>query len=401
VTILSGEIGVAGTVDNAYAIADATAVSSNVGGFTGIIDNEDVFGASIDSIGDLNNDGIMDTAVGAGRDDDGGTDRGAVYILYLDTNKTVKSYSKISSTSGNLNCTLTNNSRFGYGVCGLGDINNDNIPDIAVGGYGDNDGGANTGAVWILFMNSNGTVKNCKKISSLTGYGEGGLPLSSGKYFGNRIDCIGDINNDNIPDIVVGNYHDNGGGTNKGAIWVLTLDTNGTVKTYNKIHDGVTNFNAPIDNDDYFGNSVCGIGDIDNDNIPDIAASAFYDNDGGTFCGAVYIIKLYSNGSVKGYYKISNGNSGIPSNSIPYNAMFGQDVTSTCDIDGNGIKDLLVGAYRYGNDYGAVYIIGLNSNSTASVIKVISNSDIPQIGSSEFFGYSVAHTRMRECYLSA
>jgi len=93
-------------------------------------------------------------------------------------------------------------------------------------------------------------------------------------------------------DIVVGNSADNGGGTNKGACWVLTLDTNGTVKTHYKIYDGVTNFNAPIDNYDYFGASVCGIEDIDSDNIPDIAVSAFYDNDGGISCGAVYIIKL-------------------------------------------------------------------------------------------------------------
>ena len=36
------------------------------------------------SLGDLDGDGVSDLAVGAWFDDDGGTDRGAVYILFLD-----------------------------------------------------------------------------------------------------------------------------------------------------------------------------------------------------------------------------------------------------------------------------------------------------------------------------
>ena len=36
------------------------------------------------SIGDLDGDSITDLAVGAFGDDDGGTDRGAVYILFLE-----------------------------------------------------------------------------------------------------------------------------------------------------------------------------------------------------------------------------------------------------------------------------------------------------------------------------
>ncbi|MCF8298287.1 MAG: FG-GAP-like repeat-containing protein [Saprospiraceae bacterium] len=366
-------------------------ITTNIGGFNAVLDVNDRFGISVDTIGDLNNDGIIDIAVGACFDDDGGTDRGAIYILYLDTNKTVKSYSKISSTSGNFSSALANGNYFGIGVSGLGDLDNDGVPDIAVGAENDSDGGSGTGAVWILFMNSNGTVKSYQKISSTSGYGISGLPLSSGTRFGGTVKCIGDINNDNIPDVVVGNYYDNGGGTNKGACWVLTLDTNGTVKTHYKIYDGVTNFNAPIDNDDGFGVGVSGIGDFDNDSIPDIAVGSFRDDDGGTDCGAVYIIKLNSNGSVKGYNKISNGNSGLSTNAFPYNANFGISVKRTSDIDGNGINDLLVGAWLYGSNAGAVYIIGLNSNSTASIIKTISSSDISQITGGNKFGYSVTH----------
>ncbi len=36
------------------------------------------------ALGDLDGDGVSDLAVGAYRDDDGGVDRGAVWVLFLD-----------------------------------------------------------------------------------------------------------------------------------------------------------------------------------------------------------------------------------------------------------------------------------------------------------------------------
>ena len=48
------------------------------------------------SISDLNGDKVTDLAVGVTRDDDGGMDTGAVYILFLNSDGTVKTHQKIS-----------------------------------------------------------------------------------------------------------------------------------------------------------------------------------------------------------------------------------------------------------------------------------------------------------------
>ena len=71
------------------------------GNFDGVLHDGDHFGVSVTTIGDLNNDGIVDLAVGSPGDDDGGKDKGAIYILFLNSDATVKSYQKISDTSGN------------------------------------------------------------------------------------------------------------------------------------------------------------------------------------------------------------------------------------------------------------------------------------------------------------
>ena len=73
-------------------------ISSTQGGFTGILEFLDSFGVSVASLGDLDGDGVGDLAVGAEGDDDGGigffAERGAVWILFLNTDGTVKSHQK-------------------------------------------------------------------------------------------------------------------------------------------------------------------------------------------------------------------------------------------------------------------------------------------------------------------
>jgi hypothetical protein len=79
-------------------------ISDTAGTFTGILDDIDFFGSSVASLGDLDSDGVADLVVGAREDDGGGSvfsDRGAVWVLFLNTNGTVKAHQKISDTAGN------------------------------------------------------------------------------------------------------------------------------------------------------------------------------------------------------------------------------------------------------------------------------------------------------------
>ena len=71
----------------------------------------------------------------------------------------------LNSNQGNFTAVLNNYDYFGWSVSGVGDLDNDGIPDIAVGAYLDDDGGSNRGAIYTLFLNSDGTVKNHQKIS--------------------------------------------------------------------------------------------------------------------------------------------------------------------------------------------------------------------------------------------
>ncbi|MCP4959931.1 MAG: CSLREA domain-containing protein, partial [Actinomycetia bacterium] len=334
-------------------------ISSTTGGLTGPLDDSDYFGRSVAGIGDLDGDGIIDIAVGAYLDDGGGTDRGAVYVLFLNTDGTVRAEQRISSNAGGLTGPLGDNDGFGQSVAGVGDVDGDGIVDIAVGAYQDDDGGSNRGAVYVLFLNADGTVKAEQKISDTTGGLTGTFDNSD--YIGTSVAGVGDLDSDGIADIAFGAFGDDDGGTNRGAIYVLFLNAGGTVKAEQKISDTTGGLTGTFDNFDYIGYSMARVGDLDSDGIADIAVGPFGDDDGGTSRGAVYVLFLNADGTVRAEQKISSLSGGL-TGPLDDNDYFGRSVAGIGDLDGDGRIDLAVGAYfddDGGTDRGAVYVLDL------------------------------------------
>ncbi len=338
-------------------------ISYTQGGFGGLLSSGDQFGYSVASIGDLDGDHVSDIAVGAIGDDDGGTDRGAVWILFMNTNGTVKAQQEISDTSGGFTGVLLDGDNFGSSVAGLGDLNRDNIPDIAVGANKDNDGSMDRGAVWILFMNFDGTVKSHQKISDTSGGFTG--TLATADMFGTSVSSTGDINGDGVTDIAVGANKDDDGGTDRGAVWLLFMNTNGTVKAHQKISASEGSFTGTLDDSDLFGSSVCSLGDLDRDRILDIAVGAINDDDGegGVNRGAVWILFLNLNGTVKSHQKISSteGNFG---GGLTNSDNFGSGLCAIKDLNRDRITDVVSGAMGDddgGTNRGAVWVLFMDA----------------------------------------
>jgi len=67
-------------------------------------------------------------------------------------------FQKISDTEGDFTGVLDGVPQFGRSVASIGDLNDDGINDIVVGASRDSDGGPFTGAVYVLFMGTDGKV---------------------------------------------------------------------------------------------------------------------------------------------------------------------------------------------------------------------------------------------------
>lgn len=329
-------------------------ISDTQGGFTGSLSQGDQFGFHLTSIGDHDGDGVVDLAVGAHGDDDGGSSRGAVWILFLNTDGTVKSHQKISDTDGGFTGVLDDFDEFGLGMIWLDDLDEDGVGDLGVSARFDDDGGEDVGALWILFLNLNGTVKSHQKISAL----EGGFTgvLSDGDTFGQFGALLEDLDGDDVNDLVVGAKRDDDGGANRGAVWILFMNTNGTVKASQKISDTEGGFTGALDDFDFFGMAPSSLGDLDGDGVVDVAIGARDDDDGGVNHGAVWILFLNADGTVKAHQKISDTEGGFTGNLDDFESF--SRTASLGDIDDDGVVDLAVGG-RAG-----VWILNLDTDGT-------------------------------------
>lgn len=349
-------------------------ISDTQGGLSATLDNGDFFGISMEPIGDLDSDGNTDMVAGAIRDDDGGTNRGAVYVLFLNADGSIISESKISDTQGGFTGGLNDNDFFGRSVASLGDLDGDGVNDIAVGAPMDDDGGTNKGAAWVLFMTDSGTVKSQQKISDLQGSFAG--TLDDNDYFGWSMAGIGDLNLDGIGDLVVGSYKDDDNGMDRGAIWILFLDSNGTVKSHQKISDTQGGFSGTLSDRDYFGKSVTSLGDLDGDGVHELAVGAEWDDDGGMNKGAVWILDLNSSGIVVAEQKISDTQGGF-TGTLDVFDYFGSSVSATGDLDGDNVTDIIVGASNDddgGINRGASWLLFLNQDGTVKAHQKISDT---------------------------
>ncbi|MFC1782774.1 SUMF1/EgtB/PvdO family nonheme iron enzyme [Planctomycetota bacterium] len=265
-------------------------ITEGKGDFWGDLNPVDHFGMGVACLGDFDGDTINEIAVGANADSENGTYRGAVWILFLNSDGTVKKHQKINDTNGGFTGSLNNSDVFGNSVVSIGDLDGNGVTDIAVGAVGDDEVGNNRGAIWILFLNSDGTVIGHQKINDLQG-GFNGI-LKDGDEFGVSLANLGDLNGDGVIDIAVGAHSDDDGGDNRGAIWILFLNDDGTVKGFQKISQTEGNFTGELQNQGNFPRGLTSLGDMDQDGTIDIAAGSLYDDDGGPKKGSVWILFL-------------------------------------------------------------------------------------------------------------
>jgi len=303
----------------------------------------------------------------------------------------VRAVQKINESNGGFGGVLHDEDEFGYSVAGLGDVDGNGVPDLAVGAYEDDDGGTDRGAVWILFLKADSTVLAWQKISQTQGGFGGTLEDLAG--FGTRLAGVGDVDGDGVRDLAVSARRLPLQPPFRSSIWVLLLHANGTVKAWNEIRPADPAFVPALEFSDFLGVGLAAVGDLDGDGVPDLAAGAAGDDDGGRDKGAVWLLLLNPDGTLKGTQKISEAFGGLPGGylfpaaSLRPGSAFGHELSFLGDIDGDGDPELMAAAYGE-TRYVRQLVLSIDAGLQVSQVRTISN---PDLGFPDLMGWGNAY----------
>ena len=330
-----------------------------------LVDPGDRFGEAVTPLGDINGDGFLEIAVGAPGDDSGGFDRGAVWILSLENDGSIYFSQRITYPT----VAIADHDAFGTSVTAIGDLDYDGIVDLAVGAPGDDSGRADGGAVWVLYMNPNGTARDSHKLDNYF--------IEAGAGLGSSVAGLGDLNFDGIPDIAAGAPGTDAGGTDRGAVWIFNMRRDGSLLGRVEQAEGRLGLSGLFDDGDRYGSSIAGTGDLNANNYRDMVVGAAGDDDGGTDRGALWVVKMWANGTINAISKISEIEAGFGTGLDDGDGL-GLALGLPGDIDGDGVLELAIGAPGDddgGTDRGAIWIAFLDSVETVVAKQKISDTD--------------------------
>jgi hypothetical protein len=210
----------------------------------------------------------------------------------------------------------------------IDDINSDGNLDVLIGAYGNDDGGVNAGAAYILTDFSSSSILLSSAHAKLIGE-------NGSDYAGQIVASGGDINNDGFGDVLIGAPSAN-------LTYLLYGPVSGNVDLGTA--DAILEGEAPGDR---AGSSIGDGVDFNSDGNDDILIAATNNSSlGGGTNGAAYIV----NGPITGNINLSSADVILYGSPGAYHAhigywsqgdMIGDAVFST-DANGDGLLDLLV-----------------------------------------------------------
>lgn len=326
-------------------LADVFTISREDPTLAGLLPAGASIGNDVDDLGDVNGDGTVDFAT-SGWDAAGGN---TVYILLMNADGSVLDVVEIPPPF--VASCFACSPMYGRAIAGIGDLDLDGVPDLLIGDPWDSECdtfGYVQGALWIMFLNADGSMRSYQRISGC----EGGLPWGVGdeRAFGSSACCIGDVDGDGIQDLAIGAPTQVwvGVGTYYGYVGILMMNRDGTVKSGHQLASGGNEFNIVFSNLNYLGRDVAPLGDLDGNGIPDLAVNAAR---GSEKTPSLFLISLNRDGSVKLYSEVSKDRGGYAGYD-QFEALFGSEMESISDVNGDGLNELLVSvSYGSGSPY--------------------------------------------------
>jgi len=340
VALADGQTGIRLAVDVAEAEYPIV-VDPFLGGgpdWEGWIDQDANYGFSVSTAGDVNGDGFDDVLVGAHWFDGSTPNTGAVFAYYGSPDGLPPMFQWM--VEGDMP-----DMELGYQVNPAGDVNQDGFADIIIG-----TNMTPTGYAYVY----TGTLAGLSNQPQWVGFGE-----QDGDGFGTAVNTAGDVNNDDVDDIIIGApYFDGAAGSDSGRAYVFYGPISSAVQSPDWIGEGgEIEYYA----DGLFGYSVSTAGDVNGDDFDDViigepfGRSEVIQGRALIYTGTLSGLFMPGSGEPAGIYDAAWMSDGPDWG----NSEYGASVSVAGDVNGDGFSDVVVGAPQYSDIVptgGAVFV---------------------------------------------
>jgi Ca2+-binding RTX toxin-like protein len=335
------------------------------------LDAGDKAGTSVGGSGDFNGDGLDDFLIGApGANTAPGAPSGdgESYIIFGNSTSGLPSIvnpSMLTGTGGLLPGVIlggATTSAAGSSISFIGDINGDGRDDVIVGGpNADVPGSGGAGSSYVVFGSNtfSGATILPGDLNGSNGFRIDGTSIL--EHAGTSVASAGDVNGDGINDLIIGAPIT---GATPGKAYVVFGQATGYAPVLNlaTLTAGQGFAINGLQNFDLMGESVASAGDVNGDGFDDVIIGA-RDATVGALASAGESYVIFGKGSSFGTsfdLATLDGTNGFRIQGAADGDRSGKSVASAGDINGDGLDDLVVGAFRAGaggTSKGAAYVI--------------------------------------------